>query len=871
MKEAEKSMNYLKDFKELNYSTPEMFLEFEIGKEKTKVKSTYKVERLSDSKEELFFDGEKLKFLSLAINGEKLSAEDYEVQEEGLRIKNFPDAKNFTVTFENEIYPAQNTDLEGLYVSGDMLCTQNEPMGFRRITYSIDRPDNMVKCRVKICGDKKEFPYMLSNGNLVAEGTENSMDFCEWEDPFPKPLYLFALVAGDLAELTDSYTTKSGKTVDIKFYCDKGAEDKCDFAIESLKKSMKWDEERFNLEYDLDLYMVVAVDSFNMGAMENKGLNIFNSALVLAKPSTATDVNYHRIESVIGHEYFHNWTGNRVTLKNWYQLTLKEGLTVFRDQEFSADLNDRAVERIDMVQSLKSRQFPEDASPLAHPIRPEQYKEMNNFYTATVYEKGAEIIRMIHTILGEDKFQKAMADYFAKYDGTAITTEDFLNTMAAQEPLFDKESFETWYHSPGTPHVVISESYQSGELTLHLKQSNEKAKEKKLGSEVTYIPIKLSLYDSKGEKIKLNSLDQKQKFLDKGVLVLSEAETEITFTGVPEDYVVSYFENFSAPVTYEVKSATRNLSTLIKYDQDHFNKYYAIKESALNFAEEREGTHLEDLKHVFKDQTISFLMKAKLFSSLSFSDLIEGKSSFDPHKVNERKSAYLKKVGDYLGEEMLAFIKENPLKKYTYNLEEKGHRAFFLTVADYLFASEKYSKDFVLEADKIYFDSDNMTIQVGLYSLFNAYSEEESKKLTQDFFEKSKDNGLTLQKWITGYLQNPSIETISQRIAEVQKLEGYSDKVPNFVRSLWGGFVSNTDAFHAEGGKGYTLLLDAIAKIDGINPQMASALMKQFSFAPRVDGINKEPLRKALVSFGESHSKISSHLSETYESIKGAL
>jgi len=870
MKTTEASMNYLKDFTDLEFSTPEMFVTFKIGKKETHVKTEYKILRHSKGKP-LFLNGVNLDFKSLKINGREWSFEDYQETDDGLLINTLPNTDDFTLTVENAVHPDKNTQLEGLYVSGDILCTQNEPMGFRKITYSIDRPDNMVKCKVKIIGDQKDFPFMLSNGNLIDEGKEEGVHFCTWEDPFPKSLHLFALVAGDLAEIKDEYTTGSGRKIDIRFYCDKGAEKKCDFAVESLKKSMKWDEERFGLEYDLDLYMVVAVDSFNMGAMENKGLNIFNSALVLATPKTATDLNYHRIESVIGHEYFHNWTGNRVTLKNWFQLTLKEGLTVFRDQEFSSDLNDAAVERIDMVKSLKERQFTEDAGALAHPIRPEKYKEMNNFYTATVYEKGAEVIRMLHTLLGEEKFQKGMKEYFKLYDGKAITTEDFLEVMAKQDTRIDKDLFSRWYKTPGTPSVQITEKYKDGVLTVKFEQSNRIAKEQGLGFEETYIPIKMSIYEGDGTPSLLQSIESDQPFLKEGIVLLKTKELEIEFKVPSADYVTSYFEDFSAPVLTSVTSDKRDLSKLIRYDRDNFNKYNYFKKSAVQFTRGLNKTHLDSVAHIFKDGNMTELMKSQILEPPTLNDFVAGKKTFDPVKLLKLKADYSLKIGDSMGDVFINYLNESPLPAFKYTLEDKGKRALQICILGYILASDKYKKEGVEIAKKMYDKSDNMTTALGSLNLLQQCSHKDAEPISQDFYAKSKDNQLTLQKWIGAYLAVPSFEEAQDRIAKVEALEGYSDKIPNFVRALWGSFFRNEEVFHDPKGRGYELLLNAIAKVDKINPQMASGLMKVFNVSSSLSGDNRVAVEQKLKTFGEKNKELSKNLAETYGSILGGL
>lgn len=870
MKTTEVKMNYLKDFEEMDCATPEMFATFTLGKETTVVSVEYKVTK-DKGVSEFFLNGVGIKFLSASINGQVLSAKDYKLTDDGITITVDPELTDFTLVIDNENYPSKNTELEGLYLSGDLLCTQNEPMGFRKIMYSMDRPDNMVKCKIKILGSKKDYPFMLANGNLVDEGEEDGVRYCTWEDPFPKSLHLFALVAGDLAELKSEYTTKSGRRVDLRFYCDHGAETKCDFAIESLKKAMKWDEDRFNLEYDLDLYMVVAVDSFNMGAMENKGLNIFNSALVLADPSSATDTNYHRIESVIGHEYFHNWTGNRVTLKNWFQLTLKEGLTVFRDQEFSADLNDAAVERIDMVKSLKERQFSEDSGPLSHPIRPEKYQAMNNFYTATVYEKGAEVIRMLFILLGEEKFQKGMTEYFKAFDGGAITTEDFVDVMTAQEPKIDKDWFLRWYKTPGTPEVVITETHTDSGLELSFSQENKVSEKQELGFSETYIPVKLSIYDSKGNKMDLKSQVKDQPFLDKGIIILKEKVTSIKFDGIKEDYVCSYFEGFSAPVLYSVENDNRDMATLIKYDQDNFNKYNAVKLSASQFANGSDNGHIASLAYVMKDSKMTDLMKSQILEPPTVSDFAEGMKTFDPKEMLKLQTAYISEVGDELGDLLLNYVKETELKPFKYSLEEKGKRALYICLFEYLVASSKYREEAVELLKAVYKKADNMTISYGALMLLQRYSHVEASDISDAFYKTHHKEQLTLQKWIAAYMAVPSFDEAKKRLEYVEELEGYSDKIPNFVRALWGAFYRNESVFHDAEGRGYDLLLKAILKIDKINAQMASGLMKVFNVAPRISGENKAVIKKAVLGFNSGGDELSKNLAETYSSIKGAL
>lgn len=856
MKRAD-GFHYLEDYTPPAYLTPKAFIEFDLDKKNTLVTSTYDVTKNAEGP--LFLNGKEMELVSVEIDGVTLTGKDFVVTDEGLTINSVPNKKEFNLKISNKINPEKNTALDGLYVSGDILCTQNEPEGFRRITYSIDRPDNMMSIRVRLKGNKSDFPFMLANGNLVDSGVDGEAHWCDWEDPFPKPCYLFAIVAGELEEVVDTYTTGTGRKIDIKFYCDPGNGSKCLFAIESLKKSMKWDEVRFGLEYDLDLYMVVAVDSFNMGAMENKGLNIFNSALVLANKDTATDLDFHRIESVIGHEYFHNWSGNRVTLKNWFQLTLKEGLTVFRDQEFSADLNDRAVERIDMVKSLKGRQFPEDAGPLSHPIRPEKYKEMNNFYTATVYEKGAEIIRMLFVILGKERFRKAMDVYFKRFDGQAITTEDFFAVVCEEEPSLKDTFFKSWYSEKGTPKVEITEGHDEAkeELNINVKiQSHPDV-------EGFAMPIKSSFYDDLGTKIKTD--------FENDVMMFDGKEQDFKVKGLKGGYTSSYFEGFSSPVIYNINAQKRNLYNNIKFEDDNFNRYFSLKKLTKNQVfEEKNDQYLDCFIDILKEEKTTVLMKSLLLEAPSFEDLIEGMDTFNPQTVLLKKDSFMSHVGNSLGSEFLNYLDSVKNEKFEYSLTQKGNRALNSCLVNYLL----YSSDFREEGEKYledkYFSSDNMTDAFSSFLLAQAHQVGKAEEISADFFEKNSGNILTTQKWVQGRLAVPALGLVKSRIDEIESSAFYDSKVPNFVRSVWGVFARNHYVFHSPNGEGYSLLLSAIKKIDKINPQMASALMKSFQVGAVLDQESKSQMSNLVKTFADGEN-FSHNLKETYNSVKDSL
>ena len=558
---------YRKDYQSPSHSISEIDLTFDLYDTASIVTAVSKVKQEKDSST-LVLDGEGLKLVSVVVNGAEWT--DYDQSETQLSLTQLP--QEFELTIVTEVNPEGNSALEGLYKSGGAFCTQCEAEGFRRITYYMDRPDVLAKFTTTVIADKAENPFLLSNGNRIDEGeAENGRHWVKWEDPHPKPAYLFALVAGDFDVLRDQYTTQSGRNVELEIFVDKGNLDRANHAMVSLINSMKWDEERFDLEYDLDIYMIVAVDFFNMGAMENKGLNIFNSKFVLANDQTATDTDYLGIEAVIGHEYFHNWTGNRVTCRDWFQLSLKEGLTVFRDQEFSSDLGSRAVNRINNVRIIRGPQFAEDASPMSHPIRPEKVIEMNNFYTLTVYEKGSEVIRMIHTLLGEEGFQKGMKLYFERHDGTAATCEDFVAAMEDASAV-DLTQFRLWYSQSGTPTLSVESHYDADakQYTLTTRQRTEPTHEQK-EKQALHIPFDIELYTANGEVIELQC---NGKPVD-NVLDVKEAEQTFVFENVQEQPIPSLLREFSAPVKLEYDYSDEELIFLMVNARNEFSRWDA--------------------------------------------------------------------------------------------------------------------------------------------------------------------------------------------------------------------------------------------------------------------------------------------------------
>jgi len=634
----QRQAKYRQDYRAPDYTITHIDLDFALDPQTTVVTAVSQVKRLNDNASELVLAGEGLTLKQLTIDGKVWS--DYREESGSLHIQNVPE--QFTLQIINEISPAENTALEGLYVSGDALCTQCEAEGFRHITYYLDRPDVLARYTTRITADKARYPYLLSNGNRIDAGESGDKHWVKWEDPFPKPSYLFALVAGDFDVLRDTFTTRSGRDVALELFVDKGNLDRAGWAMTSLKNAMKWDEERFGFEYDLDIYMIVAVDFFNMGAMENKGLNVFNSKYVLAKNETATDKDYLGIESVIGHEYFHNWTGNRITCRDWFQLSLKEGLTVFRDQEFSSDLGSRPVNRINNVRVMRAAQFAEDAGPMAHPIRPDKVIEMNNFYTLTVYEKGSEVIRMIHTLLGEEQFQAGMQLYVHRHDGSAATCDDFVQAMEDASNV-DLTLFRRWYSQSGTPLVTVRDSYDADkkQYQLHVTQMTPPTPDQQ-DKQPLHIPFDIELYGSNGDVIPLRHEGEPVH----SVLNITRDEQTFTFDDVSEKPVPSLFREFSAPVKVDYPYTDAQLAFLMQHARNEFARWDAAQSLlALHIKENiRRCQAGEDLqlpegvidafRAVLLDEQIDPALAAQILTLPSETEVAEWFPVVDPDAIN---------------------------------------------------------------------------------------------------------------------------------------------------------------------------------------------------------------------------------------------
>ncbi len=846
MKEGTPEKIHLSDYKPSNYDIETVDLCFNLDEHKTRVicKSFF---RYQAGEKEIFLNGNNLTLIDLKLNGAEYV---YELSEEGLLLKDLPD--QFELEIETELNPTENKTLSGLYKSGDIFCTQCEAVGFRRITYYLDRPDVMATFKTKVIANKGTYPTLLSNGNPIEKGDlEDGRHYVLWEDPFPKPCYLFALVAGDLGLVTDEFTTMSGRKIALEIYCDKGNEYKCSHAMESLKKSMKWDEEKFGLEYDLDIYMIVAVDSFNMGAMENKGLNIFNSQYVLADPKTATDNDFIGVESVIGHEYFHNWTGNRITCRDWFQLTLKEGLTVYRDQEFSADMNSRTVQRIDDVSRLRIMQFSEDAGPMAHPIRPDSYIEIDNFYTATIYEKGAEVIRMIETLLGKDGFRKGMDKYFELYDGQAVTTEDFLHAMSVANNNFDFGQFKKWYSQAGTPRVKASWKYDndSKKVKLTLEQSC-RATPGQETKEDFFIPLKSGFIQKNNlkEVSLLDHIKNKSDLYGENVLLLKEKKQTFEFSHIENEVIPSLNRHFGAPINLDAEYSDEELSLLMAGDSDFFNRFEAcqsyarkiLKEDHLNIPDTFYNAYAALLSDVDLDPSL----KAGIIKLPAEELLHQDHALIDFEGIHKKRESFYRALALKFKDQLLATY-ENQKTDGEYKIDPLsiGKRSLANTCLGIL---ATLNDNAIEELIWNHFNNaSNMTDEFSALALLRQYSEQYSEKASAHFINKWKDETLVVNKWFA-VEASTSKEEIFERLETLENHELYDKTVPNIFRSVWGAFSRNYPMFHHSSGKGYELIASRTLEIDRLNPQLAARVGGVFKDYSKLSTSNQALMKGQL-------------------------
>ena len=794
------------------WQVPEVALEFDLASERTRVRTTLQVERVEPGKP-LQLNAEGLTILSVAVDG---SSAEYTYADDLLTVPVSSDVA--VVTTEVEISPAANTQLMGLYESSGLLCTQCEAEGFRRITPFPDRPDVLSRYRVKMIADKARYPVLLSNGDPVAQGElDGGRHWAEWHDPFPKPCYLFALVAGDLKVERDSFTTRSGREVSLGIWVREEDLPRTGHAMNALKQSMKWDEEKYGREYDLDVFNIVAVGDFNFGAMENKGLNIFNSRYVLADPDIATDADFDAVAGVVAHEYFHNWSGNRVTCRDWFQLSLKEGFTVFRDQQFSADMGSVAVKRIEDVRALRAAQFPEDQGPLAHPVRPESYIEIGNFYTATVYNKGAEVIRMMHTILGPDRFRAGSDLYFERHDGQAVTCEDFVRAMedASGENL---TAFRLWYGQAGTPKVRATMTHQPGDGRAHLVLTQEvpptPGQEKK---QPMPIPLRIALFGERG------------KITDQ-LVMLDQAETEVVLEGVGERPVLSINRGFSAPVIVETNRTIADLAFLSAHDDDPFARYEAMQQLMLDtlLSELKGGAAdheavIDAVEQTLKDPKLdpAFVGEAVLLPSEAF--IGDHLAEVDPDAVHRAREGLRASLGNELEPLWRDAYAASTANRYELSPAAKGRRRLRTVSLGYISAAG--AEDAARIALRQFEDADNMTDRQGaLGTLVNSPAEGERTAALTGFYDRYRHNALVLDKWFTAQ----ALSSRDDVVDEVERLAGHPDFAmtnPNRLRSLVGAFAANQRGFHHASGRGYRFLADKIIAADKINPQTAAKLV----------------------------------------------
>ncbi len=837
---------YRKDYQAPSHTITEIDLTFDLYDNDTIVTALSKVVQKGESTT-LELDGEGLELRSVKVDGEDWA--HHEVKEASLVLSDLP--AEFELEIITKIDPEANTALEGLYKSGGAFCTQCEAEGFRRITYYLDRPDVLAKYTTKVIADKATYPYLLSNGNRIAQGeAENGRHWVQWQDPHPKPAYLFALVAGDFDVLRDKYTTMSGRNVDLEIFVDKGNLDRAGHAMTSLINSMKWDEERFGLEYDLDIYMIVAVDFFNMGAMENKGLNIFNSKFVLANDQTAADRDYLGIEAVIGHEYFHNWTGNRVTCRDWFQLSLKEGLTVFRDQEFSSDLGSRAVNRIDNVRIIRGPQFAEDASPMSHPIRPDKVIEMNNFYTLTVYEKGSEVIRMYHTLLGEEGFQKGMKLYFERHDGTAATCEDFVSAMEDATGV-DLKQFRLWYSQSGTPTLRVNSEYNAEAKTyaLTVEQFTE-ATQDQAEKQALHIPFDIELYDSKGQVIPLIINGESVH----NVLDIKQDKQTFVFENVAEQPVPSLLREFSAPVKLEYDYSDAELIFLMKHATNDFARWDAsqmllakyIRQNVNNVQTGSEVQLSEDLIDAFRgvllDENLEPAFIAQVFSLPSINEITGWYKQIDVDAVDTVLNSITVSLSAALEDELSATYHTLKQAEYTIDHAAIGKRALRNQCLQFLAHTDKGNT--LVKAQ--YEAANNMTDTIAAMSAANSAQLECREELMADYSDKWKHDGLVMDKWFALQGTNPAEDAL-EKVKATMNHEAFSLKNPNRTRSLIGSFLAaNPVRFHDKSGSGYQFAGDILRQLNDSNPQVASRMIDPLLKFRKYDEARQAMIRAEL-------------------------
>lgn len=855
----------LADYQAPDYRTVKTDLVFDIRDGVTEVTSTLDIQRQNPQGSVLQLDGQELELVSVELDGRLLSSNEFQIHSEQLLLQDLQDQHQLRIV--TRIHPEQNTALEGLYRSSKMYCTQCEAQGFRKITYYQDRPDVLSKFTTTIIADEARYPNLLSNGNLIAEEQlADGRKKVTWEDPFAKPCYLFALVAGDLAVLEDQFITMSGRNVALKIFSEPHNIEQCHYAMDALKRSMRWDEERFGREYDLDIFMIVAVEDFNMGAMENKGLNIFNTSCVLASKDTATDDAYQRVEAVVAHEYFHNWSGNRVTCRDWFQLSLKEGFTVFRDAEFSADMNSRAVKRIEDVGFLRSIQFAEDASPLAHPIRPSSYIEISNFYTTTIYEKGAEVVGMYRTLLGDEKFRRGTDLYFDRHDGQAATTDDFMRAMSDAGGI-DLNQFRRWYEQAGTPNLRVEERYENATLTLSIEQScpPTPGQDQKLPF---HMPVLIGLLGGDGQDLAITAnqlvTEAEVELRDNNgsVMVnLREPTTQLAFTGLTEKPVVSFLRQFSAPVKVQYDRPAAELDFLARHDQDGFVRWDAMQSMWISYFD-RGGSETDarpqDAVHSIAEQALTLsrsdekLLAATMLTVPGELYLFEQLQGFDALGLLDARDAGVALVATQ-SVELWQTLYETYAARDGHQVDADSIAARALANIGFNYwcrslAAQGEIAQLQSQLQKRYSSVDNLTDRLAVMALVCRLPEVEEtmrEEILQDFYAKWEQQALVIDLWFNLQAQSPITD-----IAGVKKLIAHPSfdlKNPNRVRSVYGAFgMLNLRRLHALDGSGYRFVADAVAEIDALNPQIAARLATPLTRWKKFDGQRQQLMQSAL-------------------------
>jgi aminopeptidase N len=864
MRDATPQTVFLKDYTPPEYLIDQVELNFDLDEQRTQVRSTLSLRRnpLSpDSSAALKLLGEELQLVSIAIDGQLLEASQYLLGEEALTIYEVPQDRPFRIVIENIINPQANTALEGLYLSSSMLCTQCEAQGFRKITWFLDRPDVMSRFKTTLTGDKAKYPVLLSNGNKTGSGElDNNRHWVSWEDPFAKPCYLFALVAGQLECVADDFTTMSGRRIALEIFVEKHNVDKCDHAMQSLKNAMRWDEETYGREYDLDLYMIVAVDHFNMGAMENKGLNVFNTKFVLARPDTATDSDYEHIEGVIGHEYFHNWSGNRITCRDWFQLSLKEGFTVFRDQQFSGDRSSPAVKRIEDVNALRTRQFAEDAGPLSHPIRPEAYIEINNFYTLTVYEKGAEVVRMLHTLLGAAGFRKGCDLYFQRHDGQAVTCEDFVKALEDANGV-ELNQFRRWYSQAGTPVLTVSQRYEAESQQLHLtiQQSCPPTPNQPVKAPL-HIPVKLGLLAADGSvaPIICNGSSQSEMILN-----VTEGEQTFSFDQLAQPPVVSLLRGFSAPVTLKIERSPDELAFLLRHDSDTFNRWEAGQQLAvqvifklidaieLGRPLQLQPVIVEAYRSVLTDSSGDLSYQALLLALPEESYLSGQMAIIDVEAIHQAREFVKKTLAEQLHAEFKQlYIQHHRDESGRFDAGAVGRRRLKNACLSYL--SKLENEDIYHIAEQQFYSARNMTDQLAALSAIVNSNHPAKARSLDSFYVQWRQEALVIDKWFTLQATSSMPNTFAT-VQALMKHSAFDMKTPNRVRSLIGAFSqANPLHFHAQNGEGYRFLADQVLALNTLNPQIASRMVTGLAQWRRYDaarqGLMKQQLQRIVAT-----------------------